>query len=105
MDVGTFRDGFEWHRLLGEIDWWRFARGDAETRRHGPTASASPRLCGIFCLMDVGAFRDGSQWQSPLGDIGRWRFARWAEVHAHPLQGRVGTQPAATHPLVNREIA
>jgi len=31
-------------------------------------------------------------------------IARWAGVHAHPLRGRVGAQPAATHPLVNREI-
>ena len=72
---------------------------------HGPPTSASPRLGGSFCLMDVGTFHDGSQWHRPLGEIGRGRLARWAGVHAHPLQGRVGTQPAATHPLVNREIA
>jgi hypothetical protein len=26
MDVGTFRDGFQWHRPLGEVGRWRFAR-------------------------------------------------------------------------------
>ena len=55
--------------------------------------------------MDVGTFRDGFEWHRPPGEIGRWRFPRWAEVYAHLLQWRVGMQPAATHPLVNREIA
>jgi len=55
--------------------------------------------------MDVGTIRDGFEWHRPMGEIGRWKFARRAGVHAHPLRRRVGTQPAATHPLVNREIA
>ena len=57
-----------------------------------------------FCPMDAGAFHDGFGSHRPLGEIDWWRFARWAGVHAHPLRSRVGTQPAATHPLVNREI-
>jgi hypothetical protein len=48
MDVGTFRDGFQWYCPLGDIGWWRFARRAAETRRHGPPTSASPRLSGII---------------------------------------------------------
>ena len=103
-DVGTFRDESQWHRPPGEIGRWRISRGDAETRRYGPTASASPHLGGRFHLMDVSTLRDGSQWHRPLRDIGRWRFSRWAGVHAHPPRGRVGTQPAATDPLVNREV-
>jgi len=39
MDVGAFRDGSQWHRPPRDIDWWRIARGDAETRRHGPTGA------------------------------------------------------------------
>jgi hypothetical protein len=54
--------------------------------------------------MDVGTFRDGFQWHGPLGEIDWWRFARWAGVHAHPLRTRVGTKPAATRPLADREL-
>jgi len=76
MDVGAFHDGFQWHRPLGGIGWWRIARGDAETRSHGPPTSASRRLCGIFYRMDVGAFRDRFEWHRALRDIGWWRIAR-----------------------------
>jgi len=69
MDVGTFCDGSQWHRLLREIGRWRFARCVAETRRHEPPTSASPRLGGSFFLMDVGTFRDGLQWHCLLGEI------------------------------------
>ena len=46
MDVGTFHDGFQWHRPLGEIDWVEIrprSRSDAETWATNLCVSASRR--------------------------------------------------------------
>jgi len=66
MRLETFLGPFQWYRPLRGIGWRRFSRRDAETRRHEPTASASPRLCGRFGLMRLETFPGSFQWHRPL---------------------------------------
>ena len=46
MDVGTFRDGLQWHRPLRDIGWWRFSRMGCRVHPKGevsdPYQSARP---------------------------------------------------------------